>query len=181
LVEGQQDYEVTAATFVNLQEVAIKDANGKYHVLTPVDRSKGNAQELSDLEATTGMPKYYDKVGNSILLFPKPSASFCTLTNGIQIIAQRLPVYFTDADTTKTPGFNPLFHRLLSLGAAIDYCIANGMSKKQAVLEKEWQTLNRNMMEHYAARLKDEQAQLTLQSEDYGSDDHFPTSSQFNL
>src|SRR3990167_7025692 len=50
LIASQQDYEITAATFVNVIEVAVMYSNGKYQVLTPIDRSKGNSQELADLE-----------------------------------------------------------------------------------------------------------------------------------
>jgi hypothetical protein len=183
LVAGQQDYEITAADFLNVREVAVLDANGKYRVLTAVDRSKGVAQQLEDLEGgDAGLPVKYDKVGNSIMLYPKPGAGKVTLAAGLKVYFQRIPSYFTASDTTKTPGFNPLYHRVLSLAAAIDYCIAKGLSKKQVALEREYQKLNEQMMAHYASRSKDEQATLQLQGDDYGgSDAGSRSSSQFTL
>src|SRR5687768_314273 len=73
LVAGQNDYEVSAASFLNIFEVAVKKADGKWQVLKPVDRNKGKAQALQDLEdSDDGLPEYYDKIGNSLILYPAP-------------------------------------------------------------------------------------------------------------
>lgn len=171
LVAGQPDYEVTGASFMNLMEVSIKDSNGDWKTLIPIDRRKTSQTILDKFEnSDNGMPTHYDKIGNSIVLAPKPSASNVTLTAGLKVIYQRIPSYFVSGDTTKAPGFNPLYHRRLSIGAALDYCIANGLNEKRSTLENELQKLDNAMVESYSKRSNETQPKMTLQSEDYGAE-----------
>ena len=171
LVAGQQDYEISGANFLNISEVSVLDNNGVWQALTAIDR-KGKAQTLLDEEKTSnnGLPKWYDKMGNSILLYPKPAADKVTLSAGLKVVSQRKAGYFTSADTTKTPGFVPIYHRILSIGAAIDYCLANGLSRKKSELEVEKIKMEQGIIEFYADRSKDDQPKIRLELEDYSVD-----------
>lgn len=169
LVAGQSDYEVTGATFMNVMEVSVKDSAGNYKKLQPIDRRKTSQSILDKFEnSDSGMPTHYDLLGNSIILGPSPSADNVTLLKGLQVIFQRIPSYFSSGDTTKSPGFAPLFHRRLSIGASIDYCIANGLDSKKATLEGELQKLDAKMIEFYSKRSNDTQPRMSIQNEDFG-------------
>lgn len=176
-------YTAATADFLQILEVAVKKTDGTWHVLTSLDRNKGNAQFYADQESTSGLPEHYDKIGQYLRLDKLPSSSHVTLTAGLRITFQRNPSYFAVSDTTKTPGFATPFHRILSVGAAIDFCIANGWGKKQVALEKELQKLHEGLIAHYSARSKDEQVRLGLQSEDFGGDSTHRTLSEnrFNV
>jgi hypothetical protein len=168
LVAGQQDYEVLADDFLNIQEVLVKGSDGNWKVLDPLDRNEGNAQKLTDLEkdSNNGMPIYYDKMGSSIFLYPKPSAAKVTTTLGLKVIFQRTPSYFAIDDTTKEPGFLKTSHRAISLGMAIDYCLANELDNKLERLKREDETMRVAIEGYYANRNKDEQTRMTLNNDD---------------
>ncbi len=155
-VAGQQDYEIPGSDFIDISELAVM-INGKYQILKPLVREKG--QKLQYLEEETGVPLYYEKYGNSVLLYPKPDTS---TTNGLMLRAKRLPSYFTNADTTKEPGFNPLFHKILSIGGALDYAMPNGMRDKINTYQPELDRLEIAMAEYYSKRSEDEQPRMTL-------------------
>ena len=162
LVEGQNDYEISGADFLTIEEVAILNSDGKYRILTPIVREAGNAQYLQDLEdGDSGTPTHYEKHGNSIMMYPKPSLSYLTATKGLMVRGKRSPSYFVVGDTTKVPGFNPLYHSYLSIGASYDYAIANGMSTKVNQLSPELIRFESDIADDYARRSRDSQPKMT--------------------
>ena len=87
--------------------------NGKYEMLTPVDRSQVNTANFG---IDSGDPTSYDKIADNIIrLDKKPSA---TVSAGLKFYFQRVPSYFTASDTTKQPGVPPLLHRGFVIAAA---------------------------------------------------------------
>jgi hypothetical protein len=167
IVGSQQDYEVSGADFLTIDEVAIKKDDGKYSVLTPIVREGGSAQDLQNLEdGDDGMPLYYEKYGNSIMLYPKPKLSVLTASDGLMIRGKRVPSYFLSTDTTKQAGVNPLFHDYLSQGAAMDGALSLGMTTKAKQLQEQVLTLEQELAEHYSLRSEDEQPGFTLANTD---------------
>jgi len=120
LVNEQQDYELPS-TAQRIERVEVLDSNGNYQKLKQIDWHDIEAQAMTEFLETPGLPIYYDLVGRSIFLYPPPSSKETTLTEGLKIYINRDIDEFTPGDTTKEPGFAKPFHRLLSLGAAIDY------------------------------------------------------------
>lgn len=120
LVAGQSDYSFSAA-FLEIEWVKIKDANGRWKVITPIDQSQVDFP-LEDYLITNGFPQHYDKVGNVIRLYPAPATGTVTLSGGMKIAINRTASLFTSADTTKTPGFVSPFHVILAYMAALPYC-----------------------------------------------------------
>ena len=106
-----------------------------------------------------GLPQFYDKRANSLFLYPKPSF---TQTDSLKVYFQRNVSYFVPTDTTKQPGFNPQFHRLLSANAALDYAMAknipqaNPNSRLNALIAK----LQESLKSYYARKSKDENLSL---------------------
>lgn len=124
LVDGQADYALPAG-FLRVERLEVMDNNGDYHRLKPIDHTdiKGAYTEFED---TNGLPKYYDLVGNSIILKPAPAAADITTTAGLRIHILREIDIFTTSDTTQQPGFPEPFHDILVYGPTYDYLIARG-------------------------------------------------------
>ena len=172
LVNAQQEYELIGSTYLTIDLIKVKDANGKYQVLQPVNHDLSTAQHLTHLEeGNAGMPRFYDKLGDYIYLYPKPSSSLTTLTDGLKVYFQRGASYFLSTDTTKVPGFAAPYHRILSVGAALDYALANGMNAKINILTPMLERLKQGLVDHYASRDGDMKPSMSLRRENYGSED----------
>lgn len=119
LVANQDNYSIEVS-HLKIKRVRMKNSNGEWVTLTPVDRREVPDSVLNSY----GNPKYYDKDGMSILPFPIPNYS-TSGNSGIEIEFQRGPVYFLHTDTDKMPGFASPYHRLISLYPAQDWLLAN--------------------------------------------------------
>lgn len=138
LVDGQQDYQLSVS-HLKILAVEILDDGGNWHTVTPIDmqdlRRKGFAQV--EFMEESGFPQYYDLLGDSIFLYPKPETSYVTLTGGLKVYFQREPSYFTTDDDTKEPGIPRTFHDLPILYACAKYAKANQMTEKARELDAE--------------------------------------------
>jgi len=168
LVEGQQDYNIAGATFLEVLRVEVMDSNGNYKLLTPIDEHDVTNSAMSEYYKTDGLPVKYDKKGDSIFLYPKPSSSAVTLSLGLRVNFQRSASHFVVEDTTKQPGFNPLFHRILSFGPALDYASKNEMVTKIKIIQPRLDKMEAGLVEAYTVRSKDEQIRIRLHKENYG-------------
>ena len=169
LVSGQADYNIASSTFLNLIRLEMKDQSGNAIFLNPISYEDKKGVAMTEWAKTNGTPHSYDKVGNSFILYPTPNYSY---TAGLKAYFQRVPSYFESDDTTKTPGFNPLFHRLLSVGPAYDYCLSNGLTTKLTLLSNEITKLETSLIEAYSQRIKDEKPKMRLAKECYDIDDY---------
>jgi len=167
LVDGQQDYGISGATFLKIFRVEVMNSSGDYRQLTPISQQDKKGIALSEYQKTAGMPKEYDKFANSIFLYPKPSSSEVTLSSGLKVYFQRNVTYFATTDTTEKPGFAEPFHRLLSLGGAFDYCIANGLNTRLSILRDEITKTEAGIVEFYTQRNIDEKVKMKLRTENF--------------
>ena len=168
LISGQADYEISGETFLNLQRVEIKDSNGNGVQLRPIDQEDRVGVAMTEWAKTNAQPQVYDKIGNSIILYPTPNYSS---TAGLKTYYQRPASLFTTAQVTtgtKTPGFNPLYHRFLSIGAAIDYCTVNDMGNRLQILLPKMAQMKADIIASYSRRNKDERPRMKLYRESYG-------------
>ncbi len=163
LKANQPDYSI-AITFLKVKKVRIKDSSGNWITLKPIDR-----RQLSDaqLTADAGDPKYYDKLGNSFVLYPQPSY---TSAGGLEIQFQRGASYFVFDDTTKEPGFASQFHRLISLYGSLDYCEQNDLEKRVKKIQNKITAMEAELVEFYSSRDTDQKVGLRTSTEDYGED-----------
>ena len=176
IVSGQGDYEIGAAEFLDLERLEIKDSSANWTVLSPWDKNDNRGTAIAELDETQGTPTYYDKIGNSIILHTIPNYSS---TAGLKAYFKRLPSYFVISDTTKTPGFNPLYHRYISLGAALDYCTINSMNDRVNVITAKMQDIRDRVQNDYSKRSADEKTTMRPRRESYGErDSHY--SSNYN-
>lgn len=161
LVSGQDNYSFPDSTLV-ITRVRIMDTNGKYKTLEPVTRA-----ELSDTELlATGVPTKFYKKGGSF--FPVPIPNYGA-DGGVEIEFQRGANHFASTDINVAPGFNSLFHQILSVGAALRYAMGNGMSEKVKFLSAMKLEILKSIREHYQTRNKDEKARMTLKRANRGT------------
>jgi len=173
LVNGQADYAIDSADFLDIIRLEIKDQNGNGQFLYPISYEDRKGVAMTEWAKTDATPTTYDKVGNSIILYPTPNYNS---TSGLKVYFKRNPSYFAATDTTKVPGFVKQFHRLLSMGPAYDYCIVNGLERKQATLEKEITKMQSDLIDYYSSRSKDDRPKMRLASENYSAGYEYPVS-----
>jgi len=142
LVNSQRDY-VLSVSHLKIERVEIKDNTGSWKLLYPKD--------LRDIKVARdeymkedGIPLYYDKVANSLFLYPAPDYDS---VGGLRVYYQREPNYFLTTDTDKKPGFPSIFHRLIPLNNCLDFAMANNLTDKintitQAINKKELELAN---------------------------------------
>ena len=159
LVAGQQDYAFDVA-FLTIEYVSVLDATGKYVLLHPIDPDDMRT-DPSQFETTDGLPMYYDKIGNSIYLYPKPAAGSVTLARGLKVGFQRTASLFELSDSTKEPGFASPFHALLAYRASLPYCMTYKKDRVPLYLN-EAMRLGADCMKFYAKRQKDERPTITI-------------------
>lgn len=156
----QQDYPFNSTHLV-IERVEVKNSAGGWEKLNPIDQSDLFDTSLTNFLNTPGMPRFYDKMANSLFLYPKPLAASVTAASGLKIWFQRPPSYFTITDTTKVPGFNSLYHRLVALIASRDYALLKTLKNAKGLVdlvEKE----EGELKETYSLRNKDEHAKLSV-------------------
>lgn len=161
LVEGQEDYAF-ATEYLQIEQVEILDnaSPAFYRKIKPLD--KGELGDLSTEEyfgLTTagnpqiGFPEYFDQVGDTIRLYPAPTATSCTLASGLKIYFKRTADLFTTADTTQSPGLPSTHHILLAYMASVPYCMSY-KKDRVAWLEKKIDAMKKTLLQHYAHREK---------------------------
>ena len=156
LVEAQAGYTF-ASEYLFILEISIKDLNGKYIKIDPIDRSEiPDGMSIEEYYGTgTGFPVGYDKLGDTITLYPAPTATAVTLSAGLKIHFQRTADLFTTSDTTQEPGLPSTHHILLAYMASVPYCVSY---KKDRVpwLEKKIDSMRKSLIKFFAHRAKDE-------------------------
>jgi hypothetical protein len=158
----QQDYAFDIS-FLRITRVEVMDNTGAWQLLTPIDQTDVYDTSLTDLLKTPGLPTYYDKIGNSIFLYPKPLATAVTSTGGLKVYFQRPPSYFTISDTSKVPGFNSLYHRLVALIASRDYAAFKQLTVAKSLSDLVSQQ-EESLVENYVLRNKDEHININFKT-----------------
>lgn len=173
LIANQQDYEFDDE-FLIVKSVEICDTNGKWSRLVPIDNlSLEERQSLTDFMNVAGTPQYYDKVGNSVFLFPAPNYNKRLVeegTGGLKVYFQRKNDYFTVSDTNKEPGFAKHLHKYIPLYNAYVYACAKELPKQNSLKTRlEFYEGNKlrggnddgAIMKHYSKRERDNQQRIT--------------------
>lgn len=167
LVASQGDYSLSALHLA-IERVELKDANGNWKRLTPIDQQdlKGARESaMAAYKATPGIPEEYDILGSSLVLKPAPSYS---LASALRVFFSRaqLDFDFTDEKFTddtgsisSSPGFNSLFHDLIPLIAAYDYCVINLPELVAGYAAQITSDVN-DLTTFYTTRNKDERRRL---------------------
>lgn len=171
MTESTTAVAIPDTTYLIINRVEVKDANGNFYKLHPFNEHEVVDQSMTEFLKTPGRPLYYEKVGGFINLYPKPTSTNVTLTSGLKVYYQRDASYFTTADTTKVPGFAAPFHRILSFGGALDYAIQNEMTRKISIFSPIIQKMEEDLKIFYSSRSEDESPSIRFRKEDYGAGD----------
>lgn len=171
LTTDVQDYPLDP-THYRSERIEIKDEDGNWHKLDPIDETDVYNQSLTDFLKTSGIPRYYDKNNGSLFLYPKPSY---TQSASLKIFYERGPNYFTTTDTTKEPGFNKLFHRLISMWSAYDFALINQLpivdklfkDNGRGLLTGTIPTMETQLSEYYSLRAPDDRIRLKARKNKY--------------
>lgn len=162
IVQNQQDYSLSVGQ-LEITRAEIKDSSGNWQKLNPIDQVDIYNQSLTDFMKTPGIPQFYDKIGNSLMLYPIPNYS---QSASLKLWYERGPNYFLTSDTTKQPGFNSLFHDLLAYWPAYDYALAHGKGNANALLAIIQQKEDA-LEEYYALRSHDDPIALKARPRSY--------------
>jgi hypothetical protein len=154
LVAGQDNYTL-ADEHLRISRLRIKDKQGNWKTLRPIDRRDENDRQL----ARTGEPEVYDKLGRSVLPLPVPDYN---AAGGVEITFDRGSNYFAITDTTKQPGIPSPFHRYISLYDARDYVLANEIPNKLQVIDTEIQRLDADLIQFIAYQDRDEKPSMSV-------------------
>lgn len=170
LVADQKDYSFDT-TFLNILRVEILDAQGNYYLIDPIDKSQVGVA-LTEFMPDSGAPLYYDKDGDSIVLYPAPATGKVTMAAGLKVYFQRTADVFTSAQVTtgtKEPGFASPFHIVLAYMTALPYCATYKkdrvpwlQSKIDEILGNEDKGIQGLLPRFYSKRSKDERPTITL-------------------
>lgn len=117
LVSGQELYS-TPSDALTIQRVEILDEANNWRELKPITKEMITGQGLDEFMEENAQPTYYELVGDQIQIFPAANYS---VNDGLKAYYDRGEVSFTTSDTTKTPGFASIFHKILPIKAAIDW------------------------------------------------------------
>lgn len=149
-----QDNIRLEVSHLTVERLRVKNRNGKWKTLDFVAR-----RELSDAELEAiGVPEKFYRAGQSVLFSPIPDYS---ASGGVELEFQKGMDYFADVDTIKSPGFNPQFHRLISLYMARDYTAIKDQ-KRYGVILKEIERMEEALDNHYQHRDRAKPKSLTF-------------------
>jgi len=166
-----QDISLPTTVF-KVDRLEVLDSNGDAHVVKPINQFNISSEALTEFMATPGLPEYYDMEGNSLILYPAPSATETTLTDGLTLYLSRDMDSFVESDTTKEPGFSDYFHRVISIGMAYDYAVKKGLKEKVSILKRllygdpavpEDKGLKGEILEAYGSRHPDYKRKMRVQ------------------
>lgn len=161
LVNNQQDYSLPSSA-LKIERVEVMNSSGDYYVLEPVTKEWIKDQAVSEFYETAGAPVYYSMEANSIFLYPKPATGSVTLAAGLKIYFNRSVNPFTITETSTTPGFAENFHRILSIGAALDYANSRTLVNTIPILVNGLNSYKADLQEYYSSRQSDIKTEIRI-------------------
>ncbi len=160
LVEGQEFYSFTAA-YLDVEAIDILDTDNVYRRIKNIDLNDLGGISPAEYfgvdssgNPTKGFPEYYDIQGNFIRLYPAPTSTQVTLTNGLRVWFKRTASLYTSAEVTtgtKVPGFASPFHVILAYMAAIPYAMSY-KPNRVPLFEKRVDEMKKEIIKHYGHR-----------------------------
>lgn len=164
LVDSQQDYSLPSSA-LKIERVEVMDASGNYQILDPVTKEWIKSQAISEFNETDGMPKYYSMEADSIFLYPQPATGFVTMAAGLKIYINRDISTFSLTDTSTQPGFDPTFHRGISIGCALDFANSRNLVNTIPLLVNKLNSFKSDLQEFYSSRQEDIKPTIRLNRE----------------
>lgn len=124
VTSGTSDYNWGTFTSEIINILRIELANTStadvFTVLKRLERGNYPITALDEIYSSTGIPEYYDLVGEYIRLYPTPNYA---ATAGLRVYLERNRVAFASTDTTKTLPVPSIFSHYICNLAALPYLI----------------------------------------------------------
>lgn len=115
---GTSKYPIPTGTAA-IEKIEVYDSSGNSTICIPITKEMVNVA-MDEFEDTSGVPKYYRLIGDTIEF--KPSPNYTTTSNtGFKVYFDRGKVAFASTATTTAPGFFSEFHYLVPLGGSIKW------------------------------------------------------------
>jgi hypothetical protein len=144
IVALQREY-ILPTDLLKLNEVYIKSTStGDYLKATQKDLSA--LQHNEDYHPIT--PEF-DVLDNSLFIYT-PEDTIGAVTDGLKIVYQKNLTELSN--TTDAPNLSEPFKRGISIGAALDYCIANEMNAKAKSLKVLLDELKQELLSYYSTK-----------------------------
>lgn len=135
---------------LTVRGVQLKDSSGVYHPITCITEEEYLERGGDAVwNGVTGFPSFMLVYEDTWKLLPTPNY---TQTQSLRVYFDRDISSFATTDTTKVPGFASPFHRMLSIGAALDYAIARNLTNKQVSLQQLWNDYEQRLRSFYSKR-----------------------------
>jgi hypothetical protein len=150
LVANQVDYSIPteANTVIGVE---ILNQGGVWERLQQLTVEQiQDRQAEAEFNKTPAQPRWYRPMGNSIKIYP---ASNYSQDASIRVMYDRETNSFTPADTTKSPGFDSMFHEAVAIGGAA-YFSSYKSIPQMAALQGQWLDYEKRIKEHYSSRYK---------------------------
>ena len=161
LVANQNYYNLPITNLSHVVVVEFQNAGGTWIPLSPITIEKIHDNGYADSEflKTAAVPMFYRLLATGIKLYPPSNFS---QSQSLRIHFSRDIVAFVPSDTTKQPGFDPLFHEGVAIRMALRYAQAKGLSVAGGVMRGGWKTglladwfdFEDRLKIHYAERFK---------------------------
>ena len=161
MVASQRFYGLPTDTMSHLISVEFLNNGGTWIPLSPITIEKINQNGYADSEflKTPAVPMFYRPLATGIQLYPPSNFS---QSAGLRIHFSRDISTFIPSDTTKKPGFDPLFHEGVSLYMALRYAQAKGLAAAGGVMRGGWKTglladwfdFEERLKRHYSEKFK---------------------------
>ena len=155
LSSGTGEYTFTTDSaskeILAIDRVDCEDANGNTIRLKQLNRALIDDTGVEGFMNVAGTPEFYDIVGKTIRLYPKPNY---TRSSALKLFTERAGTYFADTDTTQTAGIPRAFHEYLVLRPAYYFCATKGLPQAK-FLQVELAKMEEAIKEFYQSRAKD--------------------------
>ena len=152
LTSGTGTYALPSGT-LTVNMVEIKNSGGTYEILRPITWKEFKKIGGDAAYTSNATPVYYLLYEDTIKLLPTPN--FTVASTGLRVYFDRGISAFASTDTTTTPGFATPFHRMVSVGASLDYAISRGLTEKATQLQNLWNDYERRLKAFYSKRYFD--------------------------
>lgn len=161
LVANQRFYALPMTNMSHLIAVEFQNAGGTWIPLSPltIEKIHQNGYAESEFLKTAAVPMFYRPTSTGIQLYPPANFS---ASASLRIHISRDISTFTVADTTKSPGFDPLFHEGVALYMALRYTQANVLPQAGGTMRggyktgllADWFDFESRLKRHYAEKWK---------------------------
>lgn len=168
IAEGTTDLSNGISTYrldlshLKIDGAEVMNANGLYQVVTPIDYADIRALGMTPTEfrKQSGLPQYYDVKGDIMTLFPAPATASVTMTNGLKVVYQREPNYYTSLSTTTEIGLPRMYQDFPYLFACSEYCKQNTMWDKAKEIDEYITKRSEELQTHFNKREKEDVVEI---------------------